>query len=90
MVKILGALDLFVALILLFVVLGDKIPLGAAIIAFAILIAKSSVGIVDIGWLTDFIAFLLILLSVFLHVPVFFVLIIIVLIVIKGFLSVFA
>ncbi len=90
MVRILGAIDLFAAVILLSIGARVQIPIWALIFILVCLFLKACISIFDIGSITDLAAAILIVLSVFHLVPWQFLLIGAVLMIIKGVMSLFA
>ena len=87
MVKILGFLDLFAAVILLSVVSLAKVPILVLIIVPILLFLKSLFSVFDIGSLIDDFIAILIILSIFIHLPLWLLFAGAVLIGFKGFLS---
>ena len=90
MVKILGLVDLFAAVILLSIGARAHIPLWALIFVLTGLVLKASISILDIGSITDLAIAVLIVLSVFSLAPWQFLLIGAILMIVKGLMSLFA
>jgi len=90
MVKILGLLDLFVAFLLLSVITGIDFPKGIIILFSVILLVKAIPFLPDIGSFFDLTASVLLILTFFIVVPQGILVIAIILLGIKGFMSLFA
>lgn len=90
MVKILGLLDLFVAFLLLSVITGIDFPKGVIILFSAILLVKAIPFLPDIGSIFDLMAAVLLILAFFITVPQAILIIAIILLGIKGLMSLFA
>jgi hypothetical protein len=68
-VKFLGMLDIFAALLLVFIAAGVKMPVGLMIAVIVCLFLKACIAIFDIGGLTDLAIVVLMVLSFFIHLP---------------------
>lgn len=90
MVKILGLLDLFVVFLLLSVVTEVDFPKGVIILFAAILLIKAIPFLPDIGSFFDLMAGILLILTLFMVISQTILIIAIVLLSIKGIMSLFA
>lgn len=90
MVKILGLIDLFVAFLLLSVITGIDFPKGVIILFSVILLIKGIPFLPDIGSFFDLMAAVLLILTFFMAIPQAILVIAIVLLSIKGIMSLFA
>jgi len=87
MVKFLGAIDLFAGLAL-FSITGGVTHFGIFIVLVVILLLKSSISFFDIGGVIDIIVAILIFLSLFITLPYFVLLAGMIIIGLKGLISV--
>lgn len=90
MVKMLGAIDLIAAAILVSTALGVEVPIEALIVIPVCLFFKAFIAIYDIGGITDAAVAILIVLGIFIHLPSFVLLAPAVVIGFKGIMSLFA
>jgi len=90
MVKILGLLDLFVVFLLLSVVTGIDFPKGVIILFSVILLVKAAPFLPDIGSVFDLLAAALLILAFFTAVPQAILIAAMILMGIKGLMSLFA
>lgn len=90
MVKILGLIDLFAAVIILLI--GSKIQVHILVLIFVVacLFIKACISILNIGGLTDLAIAILILLSIFMIIPWPLLLIGLIIISVKGLISLFS
>ncbi len=87
MVKFLGVIDLFAGLAL-FSITGGVTHAGIFIVLVVILLLKSSISFLDIGGATDIAVAILIFLSLFMTLPYFVLLVGMIIIGLKGLISV--
>lgn len=69
MVKLLGLIDIFAAVLLLSIAFGIVIPASILIIIPSFLLVKASIYIADIGSITDVVIAILVVLSFFMILP---------------------
>ena len=90
MIRVLGLIDLFAAIILVFTGINHEVPIGSAIILSIILFFKAFIGSFDIASAIDVFAAIVMISGVFVSLPFIFLLIVAILIGQKGLISVFS